>query len=131
MGISIEKGIIYSPGGLEKDWTRKHKQYVTALRKEGHKLRYSGALVADVNQILIKGGGVFTYPGLKGNSKGKLRLLFELQPMALLLEQAGGMATDGLENILDKVPTDLDERSPIYIGSNYEVELAKEYLGKK
>ncbi len=122
------RGKIYSPGGNRRDWMEGHKKYIEDLEEEGYKLRYEGSLVGDVHQILLKKGGVFSYPALKGRPEGKLRLLFELQPMAYLMENAGGGATDGLENILDKVPNRLDERSPIYIGSGHEVEAAKEYL---
>jgi fructose-1,6-bisphosphatase I len=84
--------------------------------------------VPDINQIIIKKGGVFTYPALQSNPKGKLRLLFELQPMAFIVEQAGGMATDGLNDILSLKVEELDQRCPIYIGSHYEVEKVKEFL---
>ncbi|HOO91566.1 MAG TPA: hypothetical protein PLA74_12140, partial [Syntrophales bacterium] len=84
--------------------------------------------VPDINQILIKRGGIFTYPALKKNPNGKLRLIFELQPMAFLMKQAGGMATNGKQDILSIQPETLDQRCPIYIGSRYEVEKAKEFL---
>ncbi len=125
-----EKGSIYSLGGLRKEWTPGHLKYVEYLEKEGYKLRYSGGFVPDLNQILIKKGGIFSYPALKDSPKGKLRLIFELQPMAFIIEQAGGKATDGKEDILSIKPEDLDHRSPIYIGSRHEVEKAKEYLQK-
>lgn len=125
-----EQGSIYSLGGLRKDWTAGHLKYVEHLEQAGYKLRYSGGFVPDINQILIKRGGIFTYPALKNNHRGKLRLLFELQPMAFIFEQAGGMATDGREPILSLKVEDLDQRCPIYIGSRYEVETAREYLEK-
>jgi fructose-1,6-bisphosphatase I len=123
-----ESGKIYSPGGLRKDWLPGHTKFIDKLEEEGYKLRYSGGLVPDINQILLKGNGIFTYPALKNAENGKLRLLFELQPMGFLVEQAGGKATNGLEDILDIAPTEIDQRSPIYIGTKYEVELAKSYL---
>lgn len=123
-----ERGSIYSLGGLKKDWTEQHAKYVSFLDDEGYKLRYSGGFVPDINQILIKRGGVFTYPALKSSPRGKLRLIFELQPMAFLMEQAGGMATDGIREILDIKPESLDQRDPIYIGSRFEVEKAREFL---
>jgi len=123
-----EKGSIYSLGGLRKDWLPEHLKYVEVLEGEGYKLRYSGGFVPDINQVLIKRGGVFTYPGTKKDPKGKLRLIFELQPMAFLAEQAGGMATDGKQDILAIKPESLNHRSPIYIGSRYEVEKAREFL---
>ncbi|MFN8578323.1 MAG: class 1 fructose-bisphosphatase [Candidatus Sericytochromatia bacterium] len=124
-----DKGKIYSPGGLKKSWTEKHSEYINQLEEEDYKLRYSGGLVPDVNQLLMKKGGVFTYPSLNDAEKGKLRLLFELQPLAFLCEQAGGMATDGITDILNIPVTSLHQRSPIYLGSKYEVEKAKSFLG--
>ncbi len=124
-----DKGKIYSPGGLKKSWVEEHKEYINQLEDEEYKLRYSGGLIPDVNQILMKKGGLFSYPALQDAPNGKLRLLFELQPLAFICEQAGGMATNGKQNILDLQVEKLHQRSPIYMGSNYEVELAKNYLG--
>jgi fructose-1,6-bisphosphatase I len=121
------RGDIYSLGGLRKDWTPGHLKYIEFLEKEGYKLRYSGGLVSDINQVLIKGGGIFTYPALKEDPNGKLRLLFELQPMAFIIEQAGGMATDGKQDILSVKVEDQNQRCPIYIGSRFEVEKAREF----
>jgi fructose-1,6-bisphosphatase I len=123
-----EKGDIYSLGGLRKDWTPEHLQFVEFLETQGYKLRYSGGFVPDINQILIKNGGIFTYPALKKSPAGKLRLLFELQPMAFLIEQAGGVATDGKTDILDVFVEDIGQRSAVYIGSRFEVEKAKAFL---
>jgi fructose-1,6-bisphosphatase I len=123
-----ERGDIYSLGGLRKEWTPAHLKYIEFLEEEGYKLRYSGGFVPDINQVLIKRGGIFTYPALKKSPNGKLRLLFELQPMAFIIEQAGGMATDGKQDILSIKVEDLDQRRPIYIGSRFEVEKAKEFL---
>lgn len=118
-----DKGTIYSMGGLRREWTDEHLDFVEYLEKQGYKQRYSGCFVADVNQIILKGGGIFSYPSLKSKKKGKLRLLMELQPLAFMTEVAGGKATDGSVPILDKIPKRLDERSPVYIGSKEEVDL--------
>jgi len=126
--ILKERGDIYSLGGLRKEWTPEHLKYIEFLETEGYKLRYSGGFVPDINQVLIKRGGIFTYPALKKSPKGKLRLLFELQPMAFIIEQAGGMATNGKQDILSITVEDLNQRCPIYIGSRFEVEKAKEFL---
>jgi len=123
-----DKGSIYSPGGLRKDCIGSHLKFLEYLEAEGYKLRYSGGFVPDINQVLIKGGGIFTYPALKKSPRGKLRLLFELQPMAFIIEQAGGIATDGKEEILSLRVEDLEQRAPIYIGSRFEVEKAMEFL---
>ncbi len=123
-----EKGSIYSPGGIRKDCSLGHCRFLEYLESEGYKLRYSGGFVPDINQILIKRGGVFTYPAVKKSPNGKLRMLFELQPMAFIAEQAGGCATNGNEDILSLKIDELDQRSPVYIGSRFEVEKAKEFL---
>ena len=123
-----EKGSIFSPGGLRRDWTPEHLKFIEQLEKDGYKLRYSGGFVPDINQILIKKGGVFTYPALKKSPQGKLRLLFELQPMAFIMEQAGGLATDGHQDILSLKVENVNQLSPIYIGSVTEVQMAKKML---
>ena len=124
------KGSIYSPGGLRSEWTPEHTRYIDDLIHTDYKLRYSGGLVPDFNQLMMKGGGLFSYPALRDKPEGKLRLLFELYPLAFLCEQAGGMATNGYENILDIKLEKIHQRAPIYIGSKSEVEKAKEYIKK-
>jgi fructose-1,6-bisphosphatase I len=126
-----EKGSIFSPGGLRRDWTPEHLKFVEQLEKDGYKLRYSGGFVPDINQILIKKGGVFTYPALKKSPQGKLRLLFELQPMAFIMEQAGGLATDGNQDILAIKVENVNQLSPVYIGSVTEVQMAKKFLSSQ
>ncbi|MGD0021152.1 MAG: class 1 fructose-bisphosphatase [Smithellaceae bacterium] len=123
-----EKGSIFSPGGLRSDWTPAHLKFIERLEKDGYKLRYSGGFVPDINQVLIKKGGLFTYPALQKSPQGKLRLLFELQPMAFIMEQAGGLATDGKKDILSLKVENVHQCSPIYIGSSAEVQLAKQFL---
>ncbi len=85
-------------------------------------LRYSGCMVSDVHHIISKGQGVFTYPAGSKYPDGKLRLVFECGPFAYLMHQAGGTASDGKNLILDKKITDIDQRTPIIIGSTKEVE---------
>lgn len=126
-----EKGSIFSPGGLRRDWTPEHLQFIEKLENDGYKLRYSGGFVPDINQVLIKKGGLFTYPALQKSPRGKLRLLFELQPMAFIMEQAGGQATDGQEDILSLKVEKLDQCSPIYIGSATEIQMARQLLSGK
>lgn len=89
--------------------------------------RYIGSLVADFHRNLLR-GGVFIYPAFIDDPKGKLRLMYEANPMALLIEQAGGVATDGANRILDIEPEDLHQRTPLYVGNHYEVELIHQYL---
>lgn len=85
--------------------------------------RYIGSMVADMHRTLIK-GGIFIYPADKSNAKGKLRLQYECNPMAFLVEAAGGAANHGTGRILDIAPTELHQRTPIYIGSKNMVEKA-------
>jgi fructose-1,6-bisphosphatase I len=92
--------------------------------------RYVGSLVADFHRNLL-GGGIFAYPPNQKSPRGKLRLLYEANPLAFIVEQAGGGAIDGNKRILDVQPTELHQRTPLYIGSKHEIELAKQVLGAK
>jgi fructose-1,6-bisphosphatase I len=121
-------GDIYSPGGLRNKYSEGVEKYVRYLEAKGSKLRYSGGFVPDINQVLMKGKGLFMYPALNGSPNGKLRLLFELNPMAFLVENAGGAATDGKRRILDLKPEGLDQRSPIFIGCSEDVSKAMEFI---
>ncbi len=123
-----EKGNIYSIGGLRTKWIITHSAFIADLENANYKLRYSGGFVPDIHQILLKRGGIFTYPALTDAPQGKLRLLFELLPFAFIIEQAGGSATDGIHRILEIPRKDLHQKSPIYIGSYYEIEKAKTYM---
>jgi fructose-1,6-bisphosphatase I len=104
-------------------------QELNARISAGEKLspRYVGSLVADFHRNLLK-GGIFIYPGSPKAPKGKLRLLYEANPMAFIIEQAGGIATDGTQRILDLKPTELHQRCPLFIGSKGEVERAMAHL---
>jgi fructose-1,6-bisphosphatase I len=92
--------------------------------------RYVGSLVADFHRNLL-GGGIFAYPANQKSPKGKLRLLYEANPLAFIVEQAGGAAIDGTKRILDVKPTELHQRTPLYIGSKQEIELAKQTLNAR
>ncbi|HSQ32621.1 MAG TPA: class 1 fructose-bisphosphatase [Gemmatimonadaceae bacterium] len=89
--------------------------------------RYVGSLVADFHRNLL-GGGIFAYPSNRKTPKGKLRLLYEANPLAFIVEQAGGAASNGTQRIQDVLPDELHQRSPLYIGSKSEVELATRIL---
>jgi fructose-1,6-bisphosphatase I len=91
-------------------------------------VRYVGSLVADFHRNLL-GGGVFAYPANKNSPRGKLRLLYEANPLAFVVEQAGGAACDGVQRILDIQPTELHQRTPLYIGSKSAVETAHRMVG--
>lgn len=92
-------------------------------------VRYVGSLVADFHRNLL-GGGLFAYPASRVSPKGKLRLLYEANPLAFIVEQAGGAAIDGVQRILDIPPTDLHQRTPLYIGSKGDIDTATAMLGK-
>lgn len=94
-------------------------------RPYGH--RYVGSLVADAHRTLMK-GGIFAYPADSKSVHGKLRLLYEANPMAYLFEQAGGAGTDGQDSILDIVPTDLHQRVPLVLGSREDVAVFGEFM---
>ncbi|MBF1239167.1 MAG: class 1 fructose-bisphosphatase [Lautropia mirabilis] len=91
--------------------------------------RYIGSLVSDFHRNMLK-GGIYMYPQGSNYPKGKLRLLYECNPMAFLAEQAGGMATDGEHNILDIQPTELHQRSPFFVGSKKMVEKVHDFIRK-
>ena len=92
-------------------------------------VRYVGSLVADFHRNLL-GGGLFAYPANRKSPKGKLRLLYEANPLAFIVEQAGGGAVDGERRVLDIDPTDLHQRTPLFIGSKSDVDIATSVLGK-
>lgn len=130
-----EKGKIYSVNEANyKLWTEEGlKKYVEWLKdtdketKRPYSLRYVGAMVADVHRTLLK-GGVFMYPADKKNPNGKLRLLYEVNPMAFITEQAGGIASTGQQRVLDVVPQTLHQRVPVILGSPYDVKKAIEFV---
>ena len=120
--IVIPEGKIYAPGALRRDWLPAHRGFIEKLEAEGYKLRYSGSFVADVHQILHK-GGVFTYPAYAGREQGKLRLLFEAAPMGFIVSQAGGGVSDGRRDLLTIQPEAVSQRVPVYIGGKREITL--------
>jgi len=104
-------------------WHADIKQYVESLKKSGYGLRYIGSMVGDVHRTLLY-GGMFSYPADKKNPNGKLRLLYECFPMAYLFESATGAAIVGnmsCQRILDVVPKDIHQRTPILLGSTSDV----------
>jgi fructose-1,6-bisphosphatase I len=125
--IKIPDGKIYAPGALRKDYLPQHAKFIENLEKDGYKLRFSGSFVADMHQILHK-GGVFTYPGFKGKEKGKLRLLFEANPMGKIITEAGGAISNSKTNILSIKPQSIDELTPIYAGGKKEIGMIEKYM---
>lgn len=128
-----EKGKIYSVNhGNFFTYDKKVQQYIDACQKKDkstggpYTQRYIGSMVADVHRNLIK-GGIFMYPGTTDKPRGKLRLLYECNPFAYIVEQAGGKATDGSGRILDIKPTELHQRTPLFIGSRMMMEELESY----
>ncbi len=119
--VKIPEGKLYASGALKKDWLPEHNRFIEYLENEGYKLRYSGSFVADVHQYL-KYGGMFAYPAYKDHEKGKLRLLFEANPMGFIVTEAGGRISDGKKDILSITPEKLDHRIPLYVGSKGVIE---------
>lgn len=125
--ITFPEGKLYSPGGLKEKWTDAHHNVIRDLEQDGFKLRYSGSFTPDFHQLLSY-GGVFSYPALVDKPEGKLRVLFEVGPMAFIAEKAGGTAIDGKNQILDITPTKVDQKTPVYIGSKKVIFKIKEKL---
>ena len=124
-----DSGPIYSTNeGNFWQWEEAIRDYTRYVhRHEGYTARYSGALVGDIHRILTQ-GGVFLYPGTVKNPAGKLRLLYETAPLAFLVEQAGGRASDGTQNILDIIPDRLHTRTSVVIGSKEDVKLVESFI---
>ena len=115
---SVNEGNLY-------DFSPGVQRYIDECKKRKMSARYIGSLVADFHRNLMK-GGIYLYPGTQKAPKGKLRLLYEANPLALLVEQAGGKATDGTSRILDLRPTELHQRTPLHIGSSNMVDACAE-----
>ena len=121
-----EKGKLNAPGGTQQNWAPYHKEMVDSFFAEGYRLRYSGGMVPDLHQILLKGGGLFSYPGTSDKPEGKLRRLFEVFPFAFVYEKAGGEAIDGKGRLLELGYRHLHDTSPCFFGSKYEINRVKE-----
>ena len=127
-----QHGAIYSVNeGNFWQWDESIRDYIRYVhRHEGYTARYGGALVGDFHRILFQ-GGVFLYPGTLKQPQGKLRLLYETAPLAFLIEQAGGRASNGVTNILDVVPEKLHARTPLIIGSKDDVALVESFISER
>jgi len=128
------KGKIYSLNegnyGNYHAGMRKYLDYLKESDKptgRPYSLRYIGTMVADAHRTLLY-GGIFAYPADKKNPRGKLRLMYECNPMAYLVEQAGGRSSDGKQSILKVQPTSLHERTPVFIGSSEDIDTCESFL---
>lgn len=129
-----KKGSIYSVNeGNYFKWDENVRRYIDYVKTPDkasgrpYKSRYIGSLVADFHRNLLY-GGIFLYPADKSNPNGKLRLLYEANPLAFIVEQAGGYASDGRQRILDIVPTELHQRTPLFIGSYDDVKQVEAFI---
>ncbi|MCK6536674.1 MAG: class 1 fructose-bisphosphatase [Polyangiaceae bacterium] len=128
------RGNIYSVNeGNTARWTPGVKRWASWIKEENkaegrpYTHRYVGSLVADAHRTLLK-GGIFAYPADTKSPGGKLRLLYEANPMALIFEAAGGRATTGRARVLDIVPTELHARVPLIIGSKHDVDAFEQFV---
>ncbi|MBD0345529.1 MAG: class 1 fructose-bisphosphatase [Coleofasciculus sp. Co-bin14] len=127
-----DHGPVYSVNeGNFWQWDESIRNFIRYVhRHEGYTARYSGALVGDFHRILSQ-GGVFLYPGTVKKPEGKLRLLYETAPLAYLMEQAGGRASTGTQDLLDVVPKALHARTPLIIGSKEDVTLVESFIRER
>ena len=131
--IRLPKPKYYSANqGYQANWSEGIRRYTRWLRgEEGNSkalsLRYIGSMVADIHRNLLA-GGVFYYPVDAKSPNGKLRLLYEAIPMSFIIEQAGGYASTGRQPVLDIEPTELHQRTPLFVGNRELVEMAEEFI---
>lgn len=131
----IRERVCMKPGGktysvneaYSPQFSKGYQDYLRWAKSDGYGLRYVGSLVADFHRILVQ-GGVFFYPPTAKAPNGKLRLLYEANPLAMIAKHSGGEASDGTQPILSKIPTALHERTPLIIGSKNEVDRVLSFL---
>ncbi len=115
-----EDPVVYGFGGRVPDWPAQFEAYAREIEDE-LKLRYGGAMISDVNQVMTY-GGIFAYPALESAPNGKLRLQFEGIPIGHIIETAGGASSDGTQSLLSVEPTELHQRVPVHIGNESLIE---------
>lgn len=125
-----EKGKLNAPGSTQKNWFPFHKELIDSFFKDGYRLRYSGGMVPDLHQILLKGGGLFSYPATIDLPKAKLRMVFEVFPFAFIFEKASGGAIDGKVDLLSLTPSFAHDTTPCFFGSKNEIERVKEVYAR-
>lgn len=126
--VTIPPNDVYSINeAYYKDFPNGYRDWLDWTKDKNYRLRFHGALVADFHRLLVD-GGVFVYPETKKYPQGKLRLMYEANPVAFLAEQAGGKATDGRTAITSKQPTALHERTPLLVGHASQVDAVHGFL---
>jgi fructose-1,6-bisphosphatase I len=123
---SINEGNYHSFEDGLKRWIKWCQEEDRATRRP-YTTRYIGSFVSDFHRNLVK-GGIYIYPASSRSPEGKLRLMYEANPMAFIVEQAGGVASDGRQRIMTKQPRALHQRTPLYIGSRAMVEQVERFL---
>jgi fructose-1,6-bisphosphatase I len=122
-----EDGKIYSINeGSANSFSEPVKKYIDYCKEKSYSGRYIGSLVADFHRNLLK-GGIYIYPATAKDKNGKLRLMYECNALAFIIEQAGGKASEGKKRILDIEPKTLHERTPFFVGSKNMVEKAESF----
>jgi fructose-1,6-bisphosphatase I len=112
-----EDPLVYGFGGRVPNWVEPFEEFAADVESDpSMKLRYGGAMIGDVNQVLTY-GGIFAYPTLSNAPEGKLRLQFEGYPVGYIVEAAGGASSDGHQSLLDVEKEDLHARTPVYVGN--------------
>ncbi|SFV68786.1 Fructose-1,6-bisphosphatase, type I [hydrothermal vent metagenome] len=124
------KGKLMAPGGTQQNWAPYHKEMIDSFFSEGYRLRYSGGMVPDLHHILLKGGGLFSYPGTSDKPEGKLRRLFEVFPFAFIYEKSGGQAIDGTNKLMSLGHGHIHDTAICFFGSDYEIDRVKEVYTK-
>lgn len=131
------KANIYSVNESNFDyWDEEIKNYIRYVKATDEETnrplnsRYIGSMVSDIHRNLLY-GGIFLYPASTKSPNGKLRLIYEANPMAFIVEQAGGRASNGHQDIMKIIPQELHQRVPLFIGSKYDVDMIEEYISAK
>ncbi|TMT85873.1 fructose-1,6-bisphosphatase [Haloterrigena sp. H1] len=121
-----DEPVVYGFGGRVPDWPDDFRAYAREIESE-LKLRYGGALIGDVNQVLTY-GGTFGYPALESRPEGKLRLQFEGNPIGYVVEQAGGRSSNGTQSLLSIDPDGLHDRTPVHVGNTELIDRLEDAL---
>ena len=123
-----EKGKLNATGATQKGWSQTHRNFINELFNEGYRLRYSGAMVSDLHQILLKGGGLFSYPATSDHPNGKLRVVFEVLPFAFIYENAKGATSNGKNQTLFDIKIEkIHQTTPCFFGSRDEISLLHKF----
>lgn len=127
-----EKGKLNATGATQKGWSQTHRNFINELFNEGYRLRYSGAMVSDLHQILLKGGGLFSYPATSDHPNGKLRVVFEVLPFAFIYENAKGATSNGKNQTLFDIKIEkIHQTTPCFFGSRDEISLLHKFYEQK